>query len=275
MTRAAEWSGPVGDAWAQEWRRTDLSFSGLAPHLDAAILAAAPDSGSAMDIGCGAGATSLSLAAAKPDLSITGLDVSPELVAVANDRAAGHPNLRFVTADLNTDSDIAAPGSVDLVVSRHGVMFFDDPTDAFTRLHHAARPGAALVFSCFRAPSFNPWATELVADLTGAAGTPQPGYAPGPFGFADPAIPTAALEAAGWHSLEREPVDFLYIAGQGDNPVAEAVAFFRRIGPVAAAIKAAPDPAAMTDRLATLLDRYTTGDIVAFSAAAWLWRATA
>lgn len=275
MTRAAEWSGPVGDAWAQEWRRTDLSFSGLAPHLDAAILAAAPESGCALDIGCGAGTTSLALAPQRPGLSITGLDVSAELVALANDRATGHPNLDFATADLNADAAIAPDGSIDLIFSRHGVMFFDDPAAAFARLHAAARPGASLVFSCFRAPALNPWASALVADLTGATGSPPSGYAPGPFGFADPAVPTRVLADAGWHAADHEPVDFLYIAGQGDDPVAEAVAFFRRIGPVAAAINAAADPAALLDRLATLLDRYTTGDIVAFSAAAWIWRAKA
>jgi SAM-dependent methyltransferase len=276
MTNAAEWSGSVGDAWAQEWRRTDRMFSGLAPHLDAAILAAAPPAGGkALDIGCGAGSTSLALASARPDLTVTGIDVSPELVAVAQARAQASPNCTFVTADLDHDTAIADPSSVDLFASRHGVMFFADPAATFARLRAAARPGAALVFSCFRAAAANPWASTLVADVTGTAPAVTAGYAPGPFGFADPAIPAAFLAAAGWQLAEPEPIDFTYIAGDGADPLGEAVALLRRIGPIASAIRTAADPHAMVDRLATMLERYRTGDLIAFPAAAWLWRATA
>ncbi|HVF94023.1 MAG TPA: class I SAM-dependent methyltransferase [Sphingomonas sp.] len=276
MTTASEWSGRVGDAWAQEWRRTDRMFAALAPVLDAAILAAAPAGAvRAIDIGCGAGTTSLALAAARPDIMVTGIDVSPDLVAVALARAADLPNCTFVTADLNRPSPIADPGSVDLLVSRHGVMFFDDPTAAFVRLRAAARPGAALVFSCFREAAANPWASDLVAAVTGNPVAPASGYVPGPFGFADPAIPAAALAAAGWRVAEPVPIDFTYIAGAGDDPVAEAVALFRRIGPIASAMRATPRSGEMVDRLASALERYRTGAAVTFPAAAWLWHATA
>lgn len=276
MTNAAEWSGPVGGAWAQEWRRTDRMFSGLAPHLDAAILAAAPPStGKALDIGCGAGSTSLALATARADLAVTGIDVSPELVAVAQSRAQELPNCTFLTADLDADVAIADPDSVDLLVSRHGVMFFADPAAIFARIRAAARPGAPLVFSCFRPASANPWASTLVAEVTGTAPAQSTGYAPGPFGFADPSIPKAFLAAAGWQLAAPEPVDFTYIAGEGADPLAEAVALLRRIGPIASAIRTSADPHAMVDRLATVLERYRTGDLIAFPAAAWLWRATA
>lgn len=276
MTNAAEWSGPVGDAWAQEWRRTDRMFSGLAPHLDAAILAAAPpEPGRALDIGCGAGSTSLALAAARIDLAVTGIDISPELVAVAQARAESVPNCTFLAADLDRDAAIADPNSVDLFVSRHGVMFFADPTATFTRLRAAARPGAALVFSCFRTAAANLWASTLVAEVTGTAPAETTGYAPGPFGFADPSIPAAYLTTAGWRVAAPEPVDFTYVVGDGADPLAEAVALLRRIGPIASAIRTSADPHAMVDRLATVLERYRTGDLIAFPAAAWLWRATA
>ena len=72
---ADAWRGSVGDVWSEEWRRTDRSFAGLARYLDATILAAAPAEGTAMDIGCGAGATSLALAEPRPDLTIVGTDI--------------------------------------------------------------------------------------------------------------------------------------------------------------------------------------------------------
>lgn len=276
MTTAAEWSGPVGDAWAERWVDTDRSFAPLSVHLDAAIGAAAPSEGNAVDLGCGAGVTSITLATARPDLRITGVDVSPDLIRNARDRAKDIANLDFAVADLDADAATVAKDA-GLLCSRHGVMFFADPAAVFAALRSGVRPETPLVFSCFRAPSLNPWAGALVAELTGAAPPPPSGYAPGPFAFADPGFVAPLLAAAGWRTTEPEPVDYSYVAGEGPDPVAAAVAFFCRIGPVAAAVKAAPEATrgALLDKLAGLLAARRDGDKVAFPAAAWIWRAHA
>ena len=117
----------------------------------------------------------------------------------------------------------------------------------------------------------------LVQRVTGTAPLPPTGYAPGPFGFADPAFTAALLTEAGWTVDDPEPIDFAYVAGEGTEPVADAAAFFRRIGPVSAALRAAPDAEhpALLDRLAAALAEHRTGDRVTFPAAAWIWRAHA
>ena len=273
MTTAADWSGRVGESWAAELARTDRSFADLSPHLDAAIRAAAPDGpGSAVDLGCGAGQTSITFATARPDLTVTGVDLSPDLVRAAAARGAALPNLRFTVADLATEPEVVASGA-DILFSRHGVMFFADPATVFARLHAAVAPGTPLVFSCFRSAAENPWAGDLIAHITGKAPQPLAGYAPGPFGFADPDWVKTMLAAAGWRAAAAQPVDYRYVAGEGDDPIADAVAFFRRIGPVASAIGAAPEPdrLAMIDRLATALGLHRDGATVGFPAAAWIW----
>lgn len=277
MTSSPEWQGPVGEVWAAEWRRTDRSFAALAPRLDAAILAAAPTgAGRAVDLGCGAGQTSIALAAARSELFVKGYDISPELVGIATERAADRPNLSFAVADVAHHGDEVAAGAV-LLFSRHGVMFFDRPADVFARLHAAVAPGARLVFSCFRSPSLNPWASALLGAVTGAAPAAPTGYAPGPFGFADAEWTAAMLAAAGWRAIEATPIDYSYVAGEGDDPVTDAATFFRRIGPASAAIRAASDAdrAAMLERLAAALATYRDGDRITFPAAAWIWTAAA
>ncbi|MCU6452696.1 class I SAM-dependent methyltransferase [Sphingomonas sp. A2-49] len=274
MTSASDWTGRVGRTWAAEWARTDRSFAALTPHLDAAIAAAAPTGAfRALDIGCGAGATALALAQARPDGDVTGVDLSSELIAVALRRGGERGNLRFVTGDATAMAGDLSP--VDLFVSRHGVMFFADPVAAFGRLRDAAAPGAALVFSCFGDPADNPWSSALVEEVTGTRPTRAPGYAPGPFGLADPAVATPILHDAGWRIAGRTRVDFRYVVGAGADPVADAVGFFRRIGPLAGALRDAPDPVLSIDRLKTVLARYCSGGTVAFPAAAWIWRAHA
>jgi SAM-dependent methyltransferase len=275
MTRAADWSGRVGGTWAAEWRRTDRSFADLSRPLDAAILAAAPQTGVVLDIGCGAGATSIALATARPALEVVGVDVGADLVTTAQARAADLTNLDFRVADLNDAiGDLPSP---DLIFSRHGVMFFDDPVEVFTRLRTLARPDAALVFSCFRAASLNPWASDLVAAVTGASMVSKPGYVPGPFGFADDAFVIDLLMQAGWRAPTAEAVDYRYVAGVGDDPFGDAIDFLRRIGPIAAALREAPqtEQAAMLDRLARELDNNRVDGEVVFPAAAWIWRARA
>lgn len=276
MTQAAEWSGPVGDAWAAEWQRTDRSFAALAVHLDAFVRdAATADVAVAVDIGCGAGATSIALAAARPSIAVTGIDLSPELIAVARRRGAGFPKLIF--ADGPVEREVATLPPIDLLVSRHGVMFFPDPVLAFRALHAAAAAGARMIFSCFRAPTLNPWASEVVRAIAGGTPPRTEGYAPSPFAFADPAFVERILVDAGWHNAACTPVDFAYRAGEGADPVADACAFFTNIGPAAPALRAASDDdrAVILDRIAAVAERYRNGTVVDFPAAAWLWSAQA
>ena len=156
MTGSSEWQGRVGRAWADEWRRTDRSFAGLTGQLLAAI--ATQPGTRVLDIGCGAGEISLGVARARGDARVTGIDISADLVAAASQRAAefGAQRVRFAHADAGTFHDPAGPA--DLLISRHGVMFFADPPGVFGHLARHAAPDARMVFSCFRARHENLWA---------------------------------------------------------------------------------------------------------------------
>lgn len=273
MTKLGEWEGGVGRTWAAEWERTDRSFAAMTPHLLRAI-AALPGC-NIVDIGCGAGEIALAVADARADARVLGIDISADLVATATIRAQGRPNCAFALADAATwQPDRGAP---DLYVSRHGVMFFDSPPGAFAHLAQVAAPSASLCFSCFRSARENPWASGLGEVIGGAGGLP-PGdpHAPGPFAFADRDYVADLLGAAGWAEVRFAPCDYRYLAGSGPDPVADALAFFMRIGPAARALRETPDgeraPAiARIERF--LAERCAHGE-VAFPAAAWIVTAT-
>ena len=275
MATKNDWTGKVGDVWAEEWRRTDLSFADLSRQLNAAILAVAPAGpGVAVDIGCGAGSTSIALAAARPDLSVTGVDLSRSLAAIARDRAARSPNLTIVNDDIRHTSAALAP--IDMYVSRHGVMFFADPVSAFAGLHAAAAPGARIVFSCFRAADGNTWTHEINHAVTGELPALR-GTEPGPFAFADPDYVTDLLGRAGWGDIARTPVDYAHRTGEGTDPVAETLHYFQRIGTAAALLREMPRPDrnAALDRIAAVARRHQHGDTIDFPAQAWIWSARA
>ncbi|HEX8446073.1 MAG TPA: class I SAM-dependent methyltransferase, partial [Sphingomonas sp.] len=243
MTGAADWQGRVGANWAREWQRTDRTLAGVNPMLAARAAAVQPHH--VLDIGCGAGATAVAVADLCAAAAVLGIDLSAELIAAAD--ARGHPRCGFRVADATRWEDPAC--RPDLLISRHGVMFFDDPVAAFTQLRTAAMAGARLIFSCFRDRTENPWAT-VTADAVGAP-PPGAGTGPGPFAFADRTRVAALLAAAGWHGIGFEAVTWDYVAGAGPDPVADAVAFFSRIGPAAATI-ARLDPPARAAAVAAL-----------------------
>ncbi|SOB87819.1 Methyltransferase domain-containing protein [Sphingomonas guangdongensis] len=272
MTSGAEWQGPVGQSWADEWQRTERAMAGIGDVLDAEIARVAPVAGRALDIGCGVGSTSLALTRSAPALEVVGVDLSAALVRVARERAAAAAALTFEAGDAIGVAERLAPN--DLIVSRHGVMFFDDPAGAFARLRAAARPGAPLVFSCFRRREENEWARVLDA----AAGVvPLEASGPGPFSLADHTATTDVLSHAGWSDVTAVPHDVGYVLGDGSEPVEEALAFTRRIGPAARVIAeaGAADRSRIEDRLRAAFASRVTGGRVSLSASVWIWTARA
>lgn len=267
MTDKMEWQGQVGVSWARQWQRTDRSFTPLTERLVARILECA-DARRIADIGCGAGELSLRIADARPDGRVLGLDISADLIVAASERAAGKPNLNFAVADASNWQD---PSFIpDLYVSRHGVMFFGDPVAAFANLATSAAENAQMVFSCFRAPVENAWATKI-AELVPSAPSGDP-RAPGPFTFSDPERVRGILSEAGWSDVGFEPVDFDYVAGSGEDPVADALDFFGHIGPAARAIRMLEGEAriAFLGRLRELAEAHLNDGAVRFAAAAWI-----
>jgi SAM-dependent methyltransferase len=270
------WNSAVGDTWARMQQRLDLAFT---PVTAALLSMAAPQPGEdVLDVGCGSGETTLAMAAAVgDDGSATGLDISEALLARARDRAeAGLSEAEFINADAATFADEMG---FDLVVSRFGVMFFDDPVAAFGNLHRLAAPGGRLCFACWQPAADNLWVTlpmRTLADLL----PPQPPtdpHAPGPFALADPDRVHAILDAAGWQDIAFHAFDFRMMIGDGEDPVAAAVHFTLRIGPAAKLVREAGPAveAAAKAALAAAMAPYHEGDTVGLPGAVWLVTARA
>lgn len=268
MTDRSEWQGRVGKTWATEWRRTDRSFTGLTDMLLGH--ASSRPFRRALDIGCGAGEVSLALARGHAGAEIVGIDISADLIAVARERSGYLGNVFFDQADAATwQLDGYAP---DLLVSRHGVMFFDKPVEAFAHLHAIAAPGASLVYSCFRDITENPWADRVVSMLPPEYVIPVDPLSPGPFSMADRIQVQGILSEAGWQDIRLQPADFAFVVGAGENPVEDAVSYMQAIGPAARALRLLPeeDKAAFVGKLRRFLANNVDGGLIALRAGAWI-----
>ncbi|MEO6742920.1 MAG: class I SAM-dependent methyltransferase [Caldimonas sp.] len=228
----AEWNGTLGQGWATMQTEIDRI---VRPFGDAALKAAAACPGErVVDIGCGCGDTSIELARSVGDRgSVLGVDVSRPMLDVARARATQERldgMLSFVDADA---SSAALPSGQDLLYSRFGVMFFDQPTQAFTHMRHALRTGGRCVFVCWRTPSDNPWAmTPLVAARKALNVTPAPTdpTTPGPFAFADGARLRRILADAGFQRIALDRFDTSVIVGPSLRAATEGSL---RMGPTA------------------------------------------
>lgn len=152
-----------------------------------------------LEIGCGAGATTVDLAAAVgPTGEVVAVDLAEGMVAAATRRTAGLANVRLVVGD----AQVASLGSgFDAAYSRFGVMFFGDPVVAFANIGGALRPGGRLACVVWAELADNPWLSvprRAAGDPLGVPlDVPAPDQ-PGPFSMCDPTRTTAVLAGAGF-----------------------------------------------------------------------------
>jgi SAM-dependent methyltransferase len=277
MVEAQEWAGQMGQEWA---RRVEALDRQLAPAGAVGLAALAPRPGERiLDLGCGAGATTARIVkAVGPEGAVTGIDISPDLLAVARARP-GNQAATFLEGDAQ-DWDFAA-GTYDALFSRFGCMFFADPPAAYANLRRALQPGARVVLTVWRDLGANPWAAlpaAVGAEVLGPAEPATPG-APGPFAWADPMIFRRILEGAGFSGVEwREEPITLQIGEAGEaRPVERAVAMLTRIGPAARRLKGQPEAAraAVAERLVPALEPFVSDGWVRMPGLIWVIRARA
>lgn len=277
MTDAAQvddWAGNRGDKWLRD---LDVMEAMLAPVGEVLLGSAALRPGErVVDIGCGGGWTSRRAAQAVGESGrVLGLDISPQLVAEAQARAVGLPQLSFRVGDAGRDTPPDAP--FDRMLSRFGVMFFPDPPAAYRHLASLLRPGGRADLAIWAEPRMNPWMMEMRAAVAAHVALPKAEpLAPGPFQLADPAYLDPLLEGAGFRAVERRLVETsLFLGGPGADP-AEAARFAVRAFAIGEALEAA-GPEVMGAALAgleALYARHLSADGIAMRGAFWLVSAT-
>lgn len=266
------WNGAAGRAWVELQVQLDNMLAPFERMLVDAVCERRPRS--VLDIGCGTGATTLAIARRLGvNATCTGVDISQPMVALARARAAQQAlPVDFIEADAQTWPFGAA--SVDMVVSRMGVMFFDDPVRAFANLRRAATAGGGLRFVAWRSAEENPFMTaaERAAAPLLPALPPRRPDEPGQFGLADNALIARILEQAGWEDVVIAPAD-----AQCTLPAHELMRYATMLGPVGQLLQ--KESADRREAVATAMQQafqpFVHGDEARFAAACWMVSAQA
>lgn len=271
------WNEAAGPVWVahQERLDTQLAQLGAMARERAAIRAGER----VLDVGCGCGGTTIDLASEVGDRGgVVAVDLSQPMLDRARERAqrAGVADrIAFLRDDAQTASFEA--GAFDVVFSRFGVMFFDDPVAAFANLRRALRPGGRLSFVCWQRREKNPWMMAPAAAAAQHVAFPPPPApdAPGPFAFGDAERVLGILEAAGFAGADARP--FEQPMRLGGDSLDEALDLCLAVGPVGAALREAKPSdeqrARVVAAVRSVLERFSTPRGFEAPAAAWLFTA--
>lgn len=270
--QAALWNTTSGQAWVEAQQLLDRL---LQPFEDVLLEAIGAEScGRVLDVGCGTGSTTLAAARVLGEKgACTGIDISEPMLALARARLErDQVGAQFICADAQTYTFV--PASFDMIISRFGVMFFADPTEAFTNLRRAATRGAPLCFIAWRGAADNPFMTtaERAAAPLLPSIPPRKPDAPGQFAFADPQRVHRILEQSGWTEIDLRPLDVVC-----SFPESELIGYFTKFGPLGQILHQA-DEATRKHVIATVraaFDPYVHGAEVRFNAGCWVASARA
>jgi SAM-dependent methyltransferase len=260
------WNGIAGRAWIELQPLLDEVFKPFETLLARTV--AAKSARRVLDVGCGTGGTTL---AAARLLGVnghcTGVDISKPMIAVARDRAAREGSTTsFIDADAQTCS--FEPASFDMIISRFGVMFFDDSVSAFTNLRRAATDDAELCLLVWHSPAENPFMTtaERAAAPLLPNIPPRKPDEPGQFAFADSGRVTRLLKESGWDEIDIQPIDVLCTF-----PEKELMRYFTQLGPLGRVLHEVDEEtnAQIIAKVRAAFEPYVDGDEVRFNAACW------
>jgi SAM-dependent methyltransferase len=263
-----KWNGPVGQRWALFQEALDARIRPYGTYvLERAELR---EGMRVLDVGAGCG--DLTLEAARTvgaTGKVVGVDISRPMLARARERTMELSNVDLREHDAAT---FAPDAPFDRVISRFGVMFFDDPTTAFANLRRATKPGGGLAFVCWQALAKNPWAAVPLSAVLRVVppAAPPPPNAPGPFSLAEPDHVRDILTRAGWIAVELFPVLQPMKLGK---TLDEAVEYATQIGPSARALAEADE--ATRARALEMLRQTLAPSAPEFALGAAVWVVTA
>jgi ubiquinone/menaquinone biosynthesis C-methylase UbiE len=270
--QVALWNGLAGRAWIEMQGLLERVFKPFEELLVEAV-SRAPGS-RALDVGCGTGGTTLAIARLLGEKGRSvGIDISDAMIAAAQSRSKRESTpASFICADAQRYAFERA--SFDRIISRFGVMFFDDPVRAFVNLRRAAANNAVLRFIAWRSAAENPFMTT--AERAAAPLLPNLSArqldAPGQFAFASDRWVYTILEESGWGEIDVRPIDIACTL-----PEKELIPYLTRLGPVGRILQEADHRtrAQVIETVRPAFDPYIAGADVRFTAACWMVSAQA
>ena len=178
------WNKGIGQKWVKEDDAINERFTILTKEFFSR--ASIKKNDKVLDIGCGGGITSFEASKlAGKDGYVLGADISEILLNLAKKNFSNIKNLEFQYCDVQNYN--FEKNFFNKVISRFGVMFFENPIVAFKNIYNSIQNGGSLHFVC--------WTNVLENEFFTAAANiiikhlnrefPKVTRTPGPFAFSE------------------------------------------------------------------------------------------
>jgi ubiquinone/menaquinone biosynthesis C-methylase UbiE len=202
--RETTWGNSYRLVASDKWKKQSAAMGKAV--TEALIDYAVPQEGmKILDLASGTGEPAISLAMrVGPQGQVTALDLSGELLEIAERRAKERGLENFLTKQADAHSLPFADNSFDLATSRFGVMFFRDATIALRELRRVLRLEAR---ACFLAwgPFEQPYWQSMMGVVHRRVGGPLfASTGPDPFRYSVPGSLSEELRAAGFREVQEE-----------------------------------------------------------------------
>jgi SAM-dependent methyltransferase len=201
-----DWGNQYRLVASEKWKAKSAAMG--TPVTDALVEYACPLPGMrVLDLASGTGEPAITLATrVGPEGSVTALDLSQDLLEIAEKRARSRGLKNFSTQPGDAHSLPFPDDNFDLGTSRFGVMFFRDPRKAIGELRRVLRTGARACFLAWGRFDQPYWKSMMGVVHRNVGGPLLPPDGPNPFRFAEPGTLSEMLRVAGFGAVEEQTV---------------------------------------------------------------------
>ena len=178
------WNEGIGKKWVEEDDSMNERLSILTKELFLRSNININDK--ILDIGCGGGQTSFEASDMVGENGyVIGADISKILLDLAKSKYANTKNLEFKYCDVQNYE--FRKNSFNKVISRFGVMFFENPIEAFKNIYDSLQEGGSLNFVCWTNVMENEFFTDPTNIIIKHINKefPEITRAPGPLAFSE------------------------------------------------------------------------------------------
>jgi ubiquinone/menaquinone biosynthesis C-methylase UbiE len=178
------WNEGIGKKWVEEDDSMNERLSILTKELFLRSNINRDDK--ILDIGCGGGQTTFEASEMVGENGyVIGADISKILLDLAKSKYANTKNLEFKYCDVQNYE--FRENSFNKVISRFGVMFFENPIEAFKNIYNSIQEGGSLNFVCWTNVMENEFFTDPTNIIIKHINKefPEITRAPGPLAFSE------------------------------------------------------------------------------------------
>jgi len=256
--QSAQWS-EVAQGWRRRWPTFEQGAQPLSDRL--MELAHVAPGHRVVDVATGIGEPAMTAARRVGSTgSVVAIDQAPQMLAVARERmeTAGIQNMEFVEGDAETAPLPAV--SFDAVVSRWGIVFFQDVVGALAHFRASLVPGGWLAAAIWGPPERVPLISLPFMAFAVDQGRPHsPPSGTNPFSLSDSVTLDQVARDAGFAEVQSEQLTVIFTFSSVD----ELLGHLRDVSAPIQAITATLSPERQTafwDRLAQAARTYARAD---------------